>query len=147
MRFAITGFPRSRTKWASVFLSTPDCPVIHDAHPDSFYDIEAVSTPLVITHWKHLPKDTPIAFIKRDVNDVRASWAKFLFDDSLVSQCEEALEGFLSNNNVKIFDYYQLDAKELWEYCHNTAVSNEYIKVFTDMNIVQQQMENIRRVA
>ena len=146
MKFAVAGLPRSRTKWASVFLSTPDCPVLHDTHPDTFKDACAVSSPLVISHYDRIPEGTKIAYIDRPFSEVFESSEVFGMGDA-AAELELYKHELFKDRKVKVFDFHNLDAAALWKFCHGTEISKEYIKVFDDMNIVQKQMDTFRGVS
>lgn len=145
MKFVVTGLPRSRTKWASVFLSTPDCPVIHDATFQQMETACAVSTPVFLQRWQDYP-DVKVALIYRPLSQVLQSMAAFGNHAAWVMNAYDSLVALRRQPNVKTFHFHELDARALWEYCHETEVSDEYIQVFEDMNIQQAAMEH-RRIA
>ena len=143
MKFAITGLARSRTKWASVFLSTPDCPVIHDATFEQMQTACAVSTPLFLDYWEQFP-DVKVALIKRDLNDAMKSMQPFGYHAEVMARWEINKKRMLRGREVEVFDYYNLDAKALWSFCHGTTITDDYVNVFEDMNIQQQAMDRRR---
>ena len=146
MKFAITGLPRSRTKWASVFLSTPDTPVIHDPDFQAMEAAKAISTPLFLQVWEKHP-DLKVVLIERPFADVVDSMYKFGNHLKWLNEAYNAKEQMkVKHKNLLILDFYELDAKALWEFCHGTEVTDEYVKVYEDMNIQQQSMD-LRRVA
>ena len=140
MKFAVTGLPRSRTKWSSVFLSTPDLPVIHDASFDEMETAQAISTPLFLQVWEKYP-DLPVVLIERSFADVAKAMARFGDHTLWLAHADVALEKMkLQHKNLLVLDFDNLDARAMWEFCHGTEVSDEYIKVFEDMNIQQRSM-------
>jgi hypothetical protein len=147
MKFAITGLFRSRTKWASAFLSTPDCPVLHDATIDQYATACAISTPLVLKSWQYVPKDTKIVLIDRPLEDVVASMSKYEVPEYNIRYLAKYKAQLIANREVLVMDFNNLDAKALWLYCHGTEISDEYVKVYEDMNITQQAMNKRLRAA
>lgn len=143
MRFVVTGLPRSRTKWASVFLSTPDCPVIHDATPAQIHTAEAISTPLFLQHWREWPV-TKVALIERPFSEVRASMTVYGNHNKWVTKAYEEIQKMKQERDVEVFDFHDLDAKRLWKFCHETEVDDAYVNVFEDMNIQQASMDKLR---
>ena len=133
MRFAITGLPRSRTKWASVFLSTPDCVVTHDS-----MDGEAISTTMVLDHWEKL--DCKIVVIRRNLTDVINSLAGYKFSHVQLLEWDRKMHELIKSGRAMVIEYDDFDAKKLWRYCHESDISNEYVEVFEDMNITQHSM-------
>jgi len=141
--FVVTGNFRSRTKWASVFLSTPECPVMHDSE-----DVTGVvSTPLVLKRWRDIPDETKIALIYRPSEDVINAMQPYGISEATIRAVESWMGEMMNHREVEVFDFYTLDPRRLWEYCHGTPVSDEYISVFEDMNITQHSMKKLRRAS
>ena len=138
MRFAITGLPRSRTKWASVFLSTPDCVVTHDS-----MDGEAISTTMVLDHWEKL--DCKIVVIRRNLTDVINSLAGYKVSHAQLLDADRKMRELIKSGRAMVIEYDDFDARKLWRYCYESDISNEYVEVFEDMNITQHSM--IQRAA
>jgi len=143
MKFVVTGLPRSRTKWASVFLSTPNCPCEHDTNKGDY----GISDASILLIWETLPDDIPITYIHRPLKEVIVALKDFFITESFIIDLQRRAVKMITTRKVLILDYHNFDAKALWKHCHDTAISNEYIKVYTDMNIQQQKMETLRRVA
>ena len=147
MKFAITGHFRSRTKWASVFLSTPECPVLHDAGIEQFAAAKAISTPLALKAWRYIPEEAKIVLIDKPIEQVVASMSKYMVPERNIRDFEKYKAEIIANREVLVLDFNKLDPKVLWSYCHDTEISDEYVKVFEDMNITQQAMNKRLRAA
>ena len=144
MKFVVTGLPRSRTKWASAFLSTPECPVLHDLGMRGDF---AISDPLILLTWKDIPEDVPIAYIDRPLPEVHESLKDFNVPLTDLLDLAVHAKEMITTREVLVLDFHNLDARKLWQHCHGTEISDEYLMVYMDMNIRQQKVEDIRRVA
>ena len=149
MKYAVTGMPRSRTKWASTFLSIPDCPCLHDVPPPQVMSVDAncgISDPSVLYNWRYIPENIPLVYIQRSLSEVEKSLRSHDIPPFLIHELYERALDMVRERQVLVLDFDNLDAHRLWQYCHGTEISDEYVKVYTDMNITQQAVEELRRV-
>lgn len=151
--FIIYALPRSRTAWLSYFLSFGKWKCSHDVVIDlhSLAELkEFFATPYVgtvetgaVDGWKTLKRiapETKVAVIRRPLEEVRSSLAKFgIYRDDDLKRRNEKLDEISKENGVLSINYADLTqketCKELFEHCLQESFSPQWWRMLEKANI------------
>ena len=135
--FFVTGYPRSRTAWMSVFLTTKHSFCYHEIlrFSETISDIKKIMNkrdefyvgnsgsdfPLFMERISFEP--TPIVVIERNINDVKESLREVFgqYDTHILESIKDGLEVIKTLPKTIVVDYKDLDdeqtIKRVWKHC------------------------------
>lgn len=144
MSFLITGLPRSRTAWLSVFMTAQGEFCYHEgcnktkSWDDYLKKMENCgnSDSAIALHENIKTLDCPIVIIERDINEVYESCCKLFKDIYIMETLEKIQENLKDIEGLRI-PYYNINdrLKDIWSYCTDKPYNEEISKQLIKMNI------------
>ena len=140
MSYLVTGLPRSRTAWTSVFL---DCAM----HPfNRMVPEEAMKLdfcdPTFLLFWDEFYDGRKVVIIEREFISAMDASVKAFGKGiiPIVDKMERIMRRVIRDTDCHVVDYDKFDGKALWEFVHGEGFDVERFKMLSEINM--QTMPN-----
>lgn len=156
MKYLVTGLPRSRTAWTSVFLGC----VMHPFNrmvPEDVIKLDNFSDPAFLLFWDKLYDGRKVVFIERDfyscMDSAIATFGAGVIP--IIEKMERKKLEMLDAVDCHLVDYNDYDGELLWKFVHGDGFDAERFKMLSEINmqtmmnaeIASEAISRIRRAA
>ena len=136
MKYLVTGLPRSRTAWTSVFLGCAMHPC-NRMVPEDVIKLDSFADPTFLLFWDEFYDGRKVVVIDRDFYSCMGS-AITAFGKGIiptVEKMERKKQEIIRNVDCHIVDYNDYDGQALWEFVHGEGFDAEGFKMLSEINM------------